>query len=679
VSQWLQSLEAFAGAFYKRCPFVEFRGIISYLMRRLKDGNVMELGVLRTLLKNPGGLSFADYSPAASLSVTQLEGRAGSMTLKRETMSFGIVEKVNRRAAERIRDVLQTDGCGVSMLIMIAQVRSRVLFESASGKSKPVKLVGNLYDSCQVVMSILMEFLTEVVDEAKGDNGQRSAGSALARYADVMPTLEELGKTYGFDVASAWMLCRPLLRAAAAITNGKRESAKENGGLKDKLKSFALTEDRRKAYQSMMPESTWSYITADLFECFYTNSLYDVFCPENLYTTEVSRLNKEVERVQQRPKSGVQTSLQPGQGPPKNEDSELERLKTVSSTLSSDLSKQKEIVASVLAKMETEKMHFFPSDKVSEQGVNTFFTHCIFPRTMQSPDDAMYCAKFVSLLHQIETPGFSILHYIDELVTVVSGALFGVTEGEAAHLAILLFETWKSVNKWRYDETIFDAEVLGKRGSSMATSADSSGNSDEGDCTSVSYKDFAALYNKWHSSLGAALISCLKSPEYMHTRAGLVVLTRIVEVFPTRPKLGNTFLEVLSPFQEDSNSRLDIKANASAYATMLVRARDDGKWIEEDAAVVKARVDKEKAAVKARKKKIEEQFQEIKRDTEKITEEIGPTDRNDRRRMPAPRTGQTGPDTLKSKVRNHDIVFNLRHMKSFCAQQFALFFGVKDT
>ena len=42
---------------------------------------------------------------------------------------------------------------------------------------------------------------------------------------------------------------------------------------------------------------------------------------------------------------------------------------------------------------------------------------------------------------------------------------------------------------------------------------------------------------------------------------------------------------------------------------MLLKARDEGKWTEEDAAVVKARVEKEKAAAEERKKKIAEQFQ----------------------------------------------------------------------
>jgi THO complex subunit 2 len=606
-------------------------------MRRLKDGNVMELGILQTMLKGPGGYGFADFSPAASLSVTQLEGRAGSITLKRETMSFGIVEEVNHRASERIREVLQTDGFGVSMLILIAQVRSRIVFESSKGQKKPVKLIGNLYDSCQVVMSILLEFLTDAVDE-KGKNGDVVESSAIARYAEFLPTLEELDSRYGFDAVSAWTLCRPLVRAANKAV-AKQEQAKPNCGFQGRLSCFALTEDSRKSYQDMLPESTWSAISPTLFECFYTNSLYDLFCPETIYNGEITRVTKEMERIQQRQKGSAANSLQPAGAPPKNEDDELKRLEVVSTTLSSDLSNQKDHAISILKSIEANKSAFFPSEKASRHAANTFVTHCVFPRSMQSPEDALYCAHFISQLHKIETPGFSTLHYIDEFISVVSGALFGVTEGEAAHLAILLWETWKVVNKWRYDEKAFDEEVAGKPGSFIESSSNlSSEGSSKEEIVPITYKDFGKLYNKWHSSLGAALVGCLQSVEYMHTRAGLLVLTRIVEVFPTRPKLGNELQAVLSPLQAESSSRLDIRASASAYGTMLLKARDDGKWIEEDASVAKARVEKERAAAQERKKKIAEQFQEMKLESEQITEEIGPRDgprdRNDRRRQP---------------------------------------------
>ena len=607
VSQWLQSLETFTGEFYKRRPFVEFRGILSYLMRRLQDGNVMELGMLRTLLKTAGGYSFADYSPAASLNETQLDGRAGSLTLKRETMSFGIVEQTSSRAADRIRDVLQKEGLGVSMLILIAQARDRLLFDSTRGAFKEVKLVGNLYDSCQVVMSILLEFLTS--EEVKQRNGSTPATSdmALVMYSKYLPTLQKIHGEFGLDFETAWCLCRPAVKAALGNIDAEG---------KTHLERFELTEDVRKSYSDCIPETVWDSLTPTLLEFFHKNSLADIFCPEGIYATETNRVDKEIDRIQ---------SVRPP--PPKPEMEGMERLKFVSKQLGSDLKQQKEHVESVLKDFDEEKSSFFVSEDISQKAAREFLIHCVFPRGIQSPDDAMYSSAFAFHLHKVWTPGFSTIHYLDEMISVIAGALFGCTEAEAANLAILLWQTWRVIKKWRYEEDIFDKEVLGKPGSQIEVHEDS-----EETAKPISHQNFIELYNKWHSALGAALIGCLKSSEYMHMRTGLVVLSRLVEVFPTRPAIANKLLDALEPLQDESNSRPDIRASANAYGMMLVRARDEGKWVEEDEAVAKARADKEKAAAEERKKRLEQTFQEIERESEQITAELGPSQRNDRRR-----------------------------------------------
>lgn len=652
LSQWLQSLETFTGAFFKRFPFVELRGILCYLMRRLEDGNVMELGILRTLLKVPGGCSFADYSPAASLSSSQLVGRSGSITLKRETMSFGIAEEISNRAAQRIRHTLQTDGFGVSMLILISQVRSRILFESTSGVPKEVKLIGNLYDSCQAVMTILLEFLTGK-DEQGSENSEYSP--SILKYAENLPNPGELLTDFGFDVPSMWTLCRPLIQAAMISTSRD---------VPNQLNEFVISEEIQKLCKDLLQEGASSSISTDLFETFYSNTLYDLLCPRDAYTSEISRVKKEIERIQNRLKAGTQSVLQTGAASPKNEAKELERLTTVYKTLEVDLAKQEKHISNLVESMEEKKSLFFESDGNLCELAKSLLVNCTFPRSTQSPDDAIYCAHFVFQLHKMETPGFSTLHYIDELISILSGSLFGVTEGEAANLAILLWETWKVVNRWRYDEDAFNAEVLEKPGSYISISDDPKSLDGSGR-KAVAHKDFTELYNTWHKALGTALIGCLKSSEYMNTRTGLVMLTRIVEFFPTQPKFGNKLLKVLAPFQDESSSRPDLRASANAYSTMLLKARDEGKWVEEDAAVAKARAEKEKAAAEERKRKIAEQFQEMKRDSEKITEEIGPRDvsrdrRGDTRDMRSPKNespyprGESGEMSNRERRDQHD-------------------------
>jgi THO complex subunit 2 len=630
VSQWLQSLEAFSGAFFKRYPSIEFRGIISYLMRRLREGHVMELGILSSLLKVAGGYGFADYSPAASLSVAQLEGRAGSFSLKRQTMTFGIVEDMNVRATETIKKVLQSDGLGVVMLVLIAQARARIIFESTKGPPKPVKLIGNLVDTCQIVISVLLEFLT--TEEHDGDGSR----TAVEEYAKYLPPLDDLHIRFGLDVECSWMLTRPLVRSVA---QNKR--------------TFDLGHALRRKYECMLPKEAWTNLSPALFETFYTFSLYDVFWPEDVYNSELGRLGKEIERLE-RPKPGAPTgTVQTATSSLKDENQELVRLKSVLETLTGDKEKHQDQVRAVRDELEERKHDLFHSEVSSHEASKALLIHCVYPRNLQSPDDAMYCAHFALQLHHIKTPGFSTLHYIDELVSLAAGSLYGVTEAEAANLAITLWQTWSVINRWRYEDGLFDEEVAGKPGSFMEQVTDE-GSMEERE---ISHKDFIVLYNSWHAALGAALVGSLESKEYMHTRSGLVVMTRLVDVFPTRPKLGNFFLSTLEPLQDENSDRPDIRAAANAYSTMLLKARDDGKWKEEDASVAQARADKEKMAAEERKKKLEEQFEELQRDSEKITEEIGPERRREGRgfggRGPAaPDRGRVGPPHELREVRD---------------------------
>jgi THO complex subunit 2 len=302
-------------------------------------------------------------------------------------------------------------------------------------------------------------------------------------------------------------------------------------------------------------------------------------------------------------------------------------VKKALTTLSSDQAKQKKHVGATREAIASKINAFFVSKEVSSDAATTFFVHCVFPRCMQGPDDALFCARFVALLHDLEVPGFSTLHFFDMMIVSLSRALFGLTEGEAANVSLLFNETWKVVSRWRYDEDAFGRECEGKPGSLMVKSVDG-----EEEAVPVSHEEYAALYNKLHASIGATALGCIQSSEYMHCRNSLIVLTRMLEYYPTKPRLANRLLAALQPLQEESYGFADIRASALAYGNQLVKARDSGVWKEESASDVKERQAKEQAEAAARQKKAEAQMEQIKRDSEKITEEIGEKDSRDSRR-----------------------------------------------
>jgi len=159
----------------------------------------------------------------------------------------------------------------------------------------------------------------------------------------------------------------------------------------------------------------------------------------------------------------------------------------------------------------------------------------------------------------------------------------------------------------------FDTNFMSQPGSKM--------DDGEGGTKELSYDEFKLLYNKWHSILGQTFLGCIESKEYIHTRAGLIFLSRLVSVFPTRPVLGERIMDALAPLKDDT-SRQDLRSMALGYSSQLIKARDEGVW-EEDSAAAKARREQKEKEAEERRKNAEKQFQEMQKESEAIDRQIG--------------------------------------------------------
>ena len=458
--------------------------------------------MLRTLLKTAGGYGFAECESTSSLSEPQLEGRSGSRLLRRETSDFGIVEKSSRRAVTRLRSILQSDDVGPSMLILLAQIRPRLLYSVTKSSPKHIKLTGNLYDNCQMVFGTLLDFLTDKTDDqidqalpseklATGNSSKLLIG-AIAKFSSSLPALGDLHEHYGVEPAMAWNLCRPLIRAAMVAKEEANKLAKndaknsdEDSGISEQLALYLPNSDAmRNAYSTMVPKPAWKRITPSLYEAFFSHSLYDINCPEERYATEIARLNKEIERLNKLKKGGAAAAgtmsvlaaaaaaaggtdreIREALVFSKDNQMELERVTRSSEVLSSDHKRQMTHCTAVRESIKSESKALFPSlddNPVERHAIEVFITYCVYPRCLLSPEDAVYCAHFITLLHELDTPGFSTLTYFDCLISTVAGGIYSVTEDEAGNLSLMLEETWKILMGWRYTEKNFEKDVAGK-------------------------------------------------------------------------------------------------------------------------------------------------------------------------------------------------------------------------
>ena len=445
-------------------------------MRRLHDGQTLELGVLQSLIKMAGGYGFIDSGSSASLSQVQLDGRCGSLTLRKETSDFGIVEKFNIRSSRRLRSSLQDDACGITFLIILCQLRTKVLFDESRDRPKEIKLIGNIYDTCHKTLNTILAFLTDGSQDVRDGKSVQNLG-AIATYAKFLPTLGELYKKYGIVAADAWALCRPLVRAALFAEEDLAEN--KDAKIPEHLQPFhPASTVMESSYHDMLPEENWKHISPLLFRRFYSYAIYDLTYPEERYQSEIARIKREIDRLTMLQKGGrdaigiqasmasaaaaaggTQQDIRNATAFTKEHAAELDRFRLTAEMLSFEMKRQKKHFEHVKDLFVSEKEALFAS---TSGEIGSFFTTCLYPRALSSPEDAMYCARFITQLHDMETPGFSTLKLLDVIVSAVVGALYSVTEDEAGCFGIFLNELWKVISRWRYNEQMYENEVHGK-------------------------------------------------------------------------------------------------------------------------------------------------------------------------------------------------------------------------
>lgn len=245
---------------------------------------------------------------------------------------------------------------------------------------------------------------------------------------------------------------------------------------------------------------------------------------------------------------------------------------------------------------------------------------------MLSPEDAIYCCRFVFTMHNMETPRFSTLQFLDKFINAVSASLYCTTEDESSCLGLFLAQAWKKISEWRYNHEVYVHEISEKPAAVWFN-----GKGDEAEMKILSHLDYISIYDKWHAILGMALVGCLKSKEYMHRRTALIIASRIVEEYPTKYTTGEKLLTALKPLLGEGNAMQDIRAMAQGYQAQIIKVRNNGVWKEESKIHQQERQEKLKKEEEIRRKNAEEQHKAMKIDSDQITRTIGSDSRNFRR------------------------------------------------
>lgn len=205
IAQWLQGLASFCGRLFRRYSTMDPLPIVEYVINQIKANNPYDLLILRELVGQMAGLQ-----AQTNLSESQLQGLAGGEILSTQAMSL-INEKrsVIRKSSSRLINCLRSEDLTTPLLILLAQLRSSCIYKTKEAETH-LKLLGNLYDSCQDTLLLYTTLLTTNMDPVA--------------YAAVVPPFQDLLESFGIEPVVAFHISRPVFKHLQKILETETKS-----------------------------------------------------------------------------------------------------------------------------------------------------------------------------------------------------------------------------------------------------------------------------------------------------------------------------------------------------------------------------------------------------------------------------------------------------------------------
>lgn len=283
------------------------------------------------------------------------------------------------------------------------------------------------------------------------------------------------------------------------------------------------------AFANIIASRTRGLVTPQFIKTFWTLKLDDIALPINLYETEYERLKtikatweKEVERNRRHNQNDSERK--------RRCEAEYRRIREFLDAL--DVEKKSYMIkqASVREVLRANSATLYLSGDIQleskmQETVHFVLQECIFPRCKVSSCDAIFCARFVLLLMELDVPIFSHSMYYRSLLKLIPTVLSSSSEDEAISIARLVKEVLTVFEKWRSNRDIFDSEASSTKKHGFRDYENSV-------LKPLRHEQYCEWLFDIHEDLTEGLCVVLASEEYLYSRNSLCVLAGIADVFP---------------------------------------------------------------------------------------------------------------------------------------------------
>ncbi|OBS68940.1 hypothetical protein A6R68_02521, partial [Neotoma lepida] len=458
---------------------------------------------------------------------------------------FGQIRNT-KKSSQRLKDALLDHDLALPLCLLMAQQRNGVIFQE--GGEKHLKLVGKLYDQCH---DTLVQF-----------GGFLASNLSTEDYIKRVPSIDVLCNEFHTPHDAAFFLSRPMY--AHHISSKYDELKKSEKGSKQQHKVHKyitscemVMAPVHEAVVSLHVSKVWDDISPQFYATFWSLTMYDLAVPHTSYEREVNKLKVQMKAIDDNQEM-----------PPNKKKKEKERCTALQDKLLEEEKKQMEHVQRVLQRLKLEKDNWLLAKSTKNETITKFLQLCIFPRCIFSAIDAVYCARFVELVHQQKTPNFSTLLCYDRVFSDIIYTVASCTENEASRYGRFLCCMLETVTRWHSDRATYEKECGNYPGFLTilrATGFDGGNKADQ-----LDYENFRHVVHKWHYKLTKASVHCLETGEYTHIRNILIVLTKILPWYPKVLNLGQALERRVNKIcQEEKEKRPDLYALAMGYWGLL--------------------------------------------------------------------------------------------------------------
>ncbi|XP_054160183.1 THO complex subunit 2-like [Oppia nitens] len=529
ISPWLLSLASFSGSVVKKYP-IELPGILQFVANQLKSEKCLDLLVLKEIVQKMAGIEALD-----DMTNEQLSALSGGELLRAEGGYFNQVRNT-KKSTSRLKDALLDNNLAMPLCILIAQQRNCILFHQQSH----IKLVGKLYDQCQETLVQYGSFLANTLN--------------IDDYIENLPPLEKLISDYSLSADITFFLVRPMI---IHYINSKFDELKKVDKTSSKLTQYyidasdTVTTPLVKSIVPAYSAKFWDDLSPRFFVTFWTLTMYDLQVPTQSYERELKKFKDQITAADDNKDLA-----------PNKRKKEKEKCLSMMEKLTDEEAKQQDHKSRVLARLQKEKDQWFQSKVAKMEMTTQFLQHCLFPRCKFAASDALFCAKFVHLLHVLQTPNFSTLICYDRIFGDISYTMCSCTENEANHYGRFLCALLETVMNWHKDKDVFNKECAKFPGFVTKFC--------EKDPVHVDFENYRHVCHKWHYRLTKAFILCLDSGDYIQIRNSLIILTKVLPQFPVMISFAQAIERRVDNIRnEEKEKRPDLYALATGYSGQL--------------------------------------------------------------------------------------------------------------